>query len=101
LQPNLTPPGWPTTANYIAMLLVPIGAVVIATATSVPGWTIGIYGAMSVFVFLPGQLGDGRFKFSLNSSADVSFVLFKWCAAVVLAWATCRSTTLLRGKAAA
>src|SRR4051812_45764963 len=71
LRPRLTPPGWPTTFDYALMLLLPIGAVVMAIATSLPGWSLGLYGLLGACTFLFAQFGDTRLIFRIESSADI------------------------------
>jgi len=96
LQPRLTPPGWPTTFDYALMLLLPIGAIVMAIGTSLPGWSLGLYGLLGACTFLHGQLGDGRLKFRLETSAEIRSFVVNWCAFIVGAWALCRSMVILR-----
>jgi len=96
LQPRLTPPGWPTMLDYALMLLLPIGAVVMAVGTSLPGWLLGLYGLFGSMMFLQGQLADTRLHFRLATPMEIRSFLVHWCLFILGAWLVCRSAVLLR-----
>ena len=96
LQPRLTPPGWPTAFDYGLMLLLPIGAIVMALATSMPGWLLGLYGLLGACTFLVAQFNDTRFPLRLDSARAIDIIAANWCAFVVFSWAVCRTAVLLR-----
>jgi hypothetical protein len=95
-QPRLTPPGWPTTFDYALMLLLPLGAGVMAIGTSLPGWLLGLYGLFGSMMFLQGQFTDTRLHFRLETPAEIRSFLVNWSAFIVGSWAVCRSAVLLR-----
>ncbi|HEY1686852.1 MAG TPA: hypothetical protein VGG19_18975 [Tepidisphaeraceae bacterium] len=68
LTARLTPPGWPIYSDYLLMLLIPIGAVVMATTTSLPAWSIGLYGLVSACVSL-GRIAGYPLALSLRHAA--------------------------------
>lgn len=100
-QPRLTPPGWPTDLDYLLMLLLPIGAVVMATVTSLPGWSIGLYGLLGACTFLQGQFGDNRLHYRFATPAGVQEFLWHWCVFILGAWAMCRGAVVLRRRRSA
>ena len=101
LQPRMRPPGWPTTFDYLLMLLLPIGAIVMALATSLPGCLLGLYGLFGSMIFLQAQFTDTRLQFRLGTPSDVRSFLVFWSAFVVASWAVCRGAVLLRRLQAA
>jgi hypothetical protein len=96
LQPRLTPPGWPTTFDYALMLLLPLSAVIMALATSLPGWLLGLYGLFGSMMFLEGQFTDTRLHFRLETPVEIRWFVANWSAFILGAWAVCRSAVLLR-----
>ncbi len=95
-QPRLTPSGWPTAFDYGLMLLLPIGAIVMALATSMPGWLLGLYGLFGACAFLVAQFNDTRLPLRLDSARAINILATNWCAFVVFSWAVCRAAVLLR-----
>jgi hypothetical protein len=64
--PRMTPPGWPIERDFFLMFLIPVGAVVMSSCTSLPGWALGLYGILGAGTFLLGQLGDSRLAIGLE-----------------------------------
>lgn len=94
--------GWPVAYDYVLMVLVPVGAIVMAIKTSVPGWAIGLYGVLSAYAFLLGNLGDNNLYLRLSLRADwrnfIFEFLLRWCVLMFGSWLICRVSVYLRRR---
>ena len=83
------------------MLLLPIGALVMAVTTALPGWSMGLYGLFGSMIFLQAQFTDTRLHFRIEAPEDLRWFLVNWTAFIVASWAVCRGAVLLRRLRAA
>ncbi len=92
-----TPPGWPITRDYVLMLLIPVGGIILSLLSRIPGRAIGIYGLLSAWAFLFfGALSNTRLGLRLGDSHAFHTFLLHWCLFIFGSWAFCRGCVVLR-----
>ena len=100
LGARLTPPGWPVPYDYALMLLLPVGALIMARISSLPGSAIGMYGLIGAGTFLLGQISDRDLYLRLAESGGVSWFVINWLEFIVASWLICRLSVLARRRSA-
>jgi hypothetical protein len=101
LNVRLTPPGWPIASDYVLMLLIPIGAIVMSLRSRIPGWAIGMYGLLgaATFCFLGQLMDDGRLGLTMSMGpGEVERLAVNWGLFFSASWVFCRSCVLLRRR---
>jgi hypothetical protein len=99
LNVRLTPPGWPVASDYVLMLLIPAGAIVMSLRSRIPGWVIGMYGLLgaATFCFLGQLMNDGRLGLRLSMGpGEVERLAENGGLFFGAAWVFCRGCVLLR-----
>jgi hypothetical protein len=99
LPPRSHPPGWPENYDYVLMLSIPIGGLLICKLTSLPGWALGFYGLGAGCSFFLAQARDTQF--SLDTREAVIGFVINWSMFLVGSWLICRIMVFARGRPAA
>ena len=83
IVPRITPPGGLVAFDFLLMFALPAGAY-----RAGKEWYCGpiflMYGAIGMFLFIPGYLSDGRLKFKVATQAAVVSHVVWWCLGVSL-----------------
>jgi hypothetical protein len=77
-RPRLTPTFFPDAFDKAMLVMLAIGAFVLARWSSLPGWCFVTFGAGGVALFLLANLNDNNFRENTNAGD----VLWPWCAMV-------------------
>ncbi len=90
-QPRLWPPGWPDSIDKLAILSVPVSALFLTFATSLPESVIGFYGVFAACVFLCCETDNWH----SSQPTDAQFAV-NWSIYMAVLWIICRSCASLR-----
>lgn len=96
LAPRMYPPGWPAEEDYIAMLLLPIGAITMALGTKLPFRFLMYYGFFGSIIILSTEIGYFPFIRSLANPDYARQILINWITFISASTLFCGGTALLR-----